>query len=141
LVVGLTGSGKSTTSNSIINKSGEHVKLQTPFETSDGSAGCTLHFQVQMTQNETILDTVGFGDPQFKADEIFKEFKEALNRTGNKVTHVIYTVKKGRFTNEVIKFFDAIQEKVLQNKCKNNSIILITDAEKGWVGKQKDVFI
>jgi ribosome biogenesis GTPase A len=138
MVVGLTGSGKSTTSNSIINKSGELDGFKTPFKTSDGSAGCTLEFQVHITKNETILDTVGFGDPQFKADQIFDEFKKALVKANNKVTHVIFTFRKGRFTNEVVKFFEAVQEKVLKNKCKNNSILLVTEAEKGWVVAQQD---
>ena len=141
MVVGITGSGKSTTSNSIINKSGEQIKLQTPFTTSDGASGCTLHFQVNMTPEETVLDTVGFGDPQFKPSIIFEEFKRALERTGNRVTHVIFVVRKGRFSNELVQFFKSVQEKVLKDKCRYNSIVLITDAPKGWVKNQTDEYI
>ena len=141
ILFGLTGSGKSTTSNSIINKSGEQIKLQTPFTTSDGASGCTLHFQVNMTPEETVLDTVGFGDPQFKPSIIFEEFKRALERTGNRVTHVIFVVRKGRFSNELVQFFKSVQEKVLKDKCRYNSIVLITDAPKGWVKNQTDEYI
>ena len=67
LMVGLTGSGKSTTANTIIIiKSGDLDKLQTPFTTSDNASGCTLHFQMNRASYETVLDTVGFGVPQFE---------------------------------------------------------------------------
>jgi ribosome biogenesis GTPase A len=137
LIVGLTGSGKSTLSNSIINKSGEIEKLQKePFETSDSANGCTKHFQVHETDNETIIDTVGFADSQFEPTEILKELIDALKKTDFIVTHVIYTVQKGRFDNQLVTFFKTVQEKVFQNKCKDNSIILFSQAEKGWVQKQ-----
>jgi len=141
IVVGLTGSGKSTTSNSLLNRSGEMIKFQTPFTTSDGTAGCTLHFQQEKTENLTILDTVGFGDPQFNPFEIFVEFKNALKETENKVTHIIYVVRKGRFTKELVEFLKSVQEKVFKNKCFNNSFVLFTDAPKGWVEKQADQFV
>ena len=140
IIVGLTGSGKSTTSNSLLNRSGELIKLQTPFTTSDGTAGCTLHFQQKSANNITILDTVGFGDPQFEANQILNEFKTALKEVGNKVTHVIFVVRKGRFSNETVNFFRAVQEQVLKNKCFNNSFLLFTDAPKGWVNNQTDQF-
>ena len=141
ILVGLTGSGKSTTANSIINKSGKLVKLQTPFETYDGSTGCTLHFQVNMTSNETVLDTVGFGDPQFTSNEILDKLKKGLEKINNKVTHVILVVRCGRFNNEIVEFLSSIQEKILKNKCRYNSVLLVTDAPNGWVQKQNNPFI
>lgn len=140
LVVGLTGSGKSTLCNSIINKSGKLRELTSPFNTSDGATGCTLQFQVNITPTETVLDTVGFGDPQFDPSQIFEQFKAALSRAGNKVTHVIFVVKKGRFTRELVNFFTSVQEKVLEGKCRNNSLVLFSDCEK-WVEKQDDQYL
>jgi predicted GTPase len=140
LVVGLTGSGKSTLCNSIINKSGEESFLTSPFSTSDGATGCTRDFQVNITPSEAVLDTVGFGDPKFDPQEIFEKFKNALERAGNKVTHVIFVVKKGRFSQEVVNFFKSVQEKVLEKKCSKNSMILFSDCEN-WVNRQDDEFL
>ncbi len=66
LLVGLTGHGKSTTGNVLYNESGEIKSiLGNPFATSDSASGCTRSFQMIAKENIHILDTVGFGDPQF----------------------------------------------------------------------------
>jgi GTPase Era involved in 16S rRNA processing len=136
LMVGLTGSGKSTTSNSIINKKGDLDSLKRPFETSDSASGCTINFQIHCSEYLSVVDTVGFGDPQFKGNNIYEELKRGLSEVQNRVTHVIYVVKKSRFTNEVVQFFELVQDKVLKNKCRHNSFILFTDCPKGWVDRQ-----
>ena len=44
-LIGITGRGKSTTGNCLINMSGEMSLIQDhPFRTSDGASGCTLMF-------------------------------------------------------------------------------------------------
>ena len=66
LLVGITGHGKSTTGNVIYNKSGELKDIiGNPLKTSDHSTGCTEKFQIIGNENVKIIDTVGFGDPQF----------------------------------------------------------------------------
>ncbi len=51
-----------------------------------------------------ILDTVGFGDPQFDSQTIFEEFKKALQLVNNEIDCVCFVVKKGRFSNEIVQF-------------------------------------
>jgi hypothetical protein len=66
LLVGITGHGKSTTGNVIYNQSGDlNLIIDNPFKTSEDASGCTANFQLHANQNVKIIDTVGFGDPQF----------------------------------------------------------------------------
>ena len=84
-----------------------------------------------------MLDTVGFGDPQFDSNFIFGEFKKALQMVNNQIDCVLFVVKKGRFSNEIVKFFEIVQEKVLKGKCRSNSILIVTDCNKGWITKNE----
>lgn len=140
MLVGVTGSGKSTTGNCLYHKSGILKNItDSPFLTSDTATGCTKTFELAAKDNVTILDTIGFGDPQFDHDpEIhLKDMIKALERVNNMIDCVFFVVRKGRFSNDIVKFFGEIQEKVLKNKCVNNSILLITDCnKKGWVEQQ-----
>jgi predicted GTPase len=142
LLVGVTGSGKSTTGNCLYNKSGQMKSItDSPFLTSDQATGVTKKFEMISSDGITILDTIGYGDPQFKdqPDVIAKGMMEMLKRVNYKVDCVIFVVKKGRFSQEIVNFFRDIQENVLSNKCEANSILLVTDCSKeGWVNQQKN---
>ncbi len=141
LLVGVTGSGKSTTGNCLYNKSGQMKNITySPFLTSDQASGVTKSFEMISKDGITILDTIGYGDPQYKdqPDVTAEGMSEMLERVDYKVDCVIFVVKKGRFSQEVVEFFRDIQEKVLKNKCEANSILLVTDcSKKGWVDEQK----
>ena len=136
LLVGISGSGKSTTGNAILNKSGEIVKLENPFMTSDSASGCTMQFETKEKEDLNVIDTVGFNDPKFNLDSVLKQLRESLKLVNNKVNAVIYVVKCGKFTNEIIEFFKIVQEKALESRCKSNSILIVTKSKKGWVSKQ-----
>jgi len=140
LLVGLTGAGKSTTGNCILNQSGELSQVnETPFPTSDSSKGCTRTFACKANEQVFVLDTVGFGDPNFKQDYILQELKNALKAVDNRVDCVVFVVRKSRITKETVEFFDLVQEKVLKNKCKHNSVLLISDCrDPEWARRQVD---
>ncbi len=60
LLVGLTGSGKSTAANCIFNQSGDQKLVKDlPFNTSDNSKGCTQVFAHAGNDKIMVLDTVG----------------------------------------------------------------------------------
>jgi predicted GTPase len=68
LLVGLSGSGKSTTANCIFNQSGDQKLVNDlPFYSSDNSKGTTQVFAHAGNDKFMVLDTVGkFGnDPLF----------------------------------------------------------------------------
>ena len=138
LLVGIAGNGKSTLGNCLVNQRAEmHNITSTPFDTSDGASGCTQLFQEARNNDFIVLDTVGFGDPKFKGKDILEELKKALKKVDHTIDCVVYVFKKNRFTNEAVRFFKAVQEDIFKGKLKNNSILLISNAEDGWLDKQK----
>lgn len=139
LLIGITGGGKSTTGNCLANRSGENnlIFLDIPFKTSDGAKGCTDKYEVNIESDFIILDTIGFGDPQYNREtETLDNLRNALKAVNNKLDCVLFVVAKGRFTNEIVKFFEVVQKEVLKNKCTKNSILLITNCDKNWVVPQ-----
>ena len=139
ILVGLSGSGKSTIGNCIWNKSGSLDLIRdTPFPTSDSSMGCTRKFSSIQNATTMILDTVGFGDPSKDQNTILDEFKKALAHVKNQVNCVMFMVKKSRFSSEVVQFFELVQDRIFMGRCKYNSILVITDCDDGWISEQSN---
>jgi hypothetical protein len=134
ILVGLTGSGKSTTGNCIYNKTGALDAIQEhPFPTSDSSSSCTKSFNVATNDSLSIIDTIGFGDPTIDKVKSLDDFKTALSEVNFSVDCVLFLVRKGKFSQDVVEFFKTFQESVLKNKCVKNSILIVTNCETGWV--------
>ena len=134
ILVGLTGSGKSTTGNCLFNKSALLEKISnSPFPTSDSSSGCTQHFSCCSDHLVKILDTVGFGDPKLGQNFILNEFKKGLHFVNDEADIVVFVIRKGRFSNQDVDFFEFIQEHVFKNKFTSNSILVVTNCSKGWL--------
>ena len=142
LLVGLTGSGKSTTGNCILNKSGEFDKLNNyPFKASDSASGVTACFQKAQDSNGVIvLDSIGFGDPQFDQKFVLSELKKALAYVDYKIDCVLFVLKADKFRQETVEFFDCVQESVFQHKCNKNSVLIVTNCKKGWCARQTNLF-
>jgi GTPase Era involved in 16S rRNA processing len=138
LLVGLTGAGKSTTGNCVLNNSGKLAKeAKEPFLTSDSSEGCTRNFAYQANEQVFVLDTMGFGDPNFRQAEILKNLKKARKKVENQVDRIVFMLKKGRLTNETVEFFDLVQDKILKGMCKYNTILIITHCnDSKWARNQ-----
>ena len=138
LLIGLSGHGKSTTGNCLLNKSGDEKNItEEPFRTSNGASGCTIGFKTAQTDDFIVLDTVGFGDPQFTDQKkILNDLKMAIQSVGNQIDCVLFVVREGRFTNETVQFFETVQEKVLRKNFVENSILIASSAREGWLRQQ-----
>jgi hypothetical protein len=142
LLVGVTGSGKSTTGNCLYNKSGELKMItESPFETSSGASGCTTSFKCVEKDGNIIIDTIGFADKKQAADRCLKDIMKALEhpKVNSKVDCVLFLVRAGRFSDEIVEFFTNIQVRILERKCLKNSMLIVTGCrELDWVKKQKN---
>ena len=139
LLVGVTGGGKSTTGNVIINESSENeLILNRPFKTDDGANGVTPLFSIEESRDFIVIDTAGFCDPNIDAATCLADLRKAMNKVNNKIDLVIYVFGADRFSTGHVEFFRLIQNEVLRNLEKSNSLLLATKCKPGWIGKQTD---
>ena len=145
ILVGVTGSGKSTTGNCLFEQMPDMNKiLHGPFVTDSGASGCTQLFNIQESKkhNLKIIDTVGFCDPNINAETCLADLRKSMNEINNTIHLIIYVFKKDRLTDNDVKFFELVQNDIFNNIEKTNSLLLVTHCPKGWVEKQKkNVFL
>ena len=136
-IMGPIGSGKSTLGNCLLNKSAELTNItDSPFKTSNGATGCTLNFSKESTKDGvTVVDTKGFADLNIDMETSLKDMSSALKSVNMKVDCILFVVKEGRFTKELVTFFKEVQRNVL--KCVENSILVVTGGKtKNWINDQ-----
>jgi predicted GTPase len=141
LLLGITGTGKSTVGNCLYNKSGKlELIAERPFKTSSDASACTKKFQCEENgESDIIIDTIGFADNQHEVVQCLRDILKALEhpKVNSKVDCVLFLVRAGRFSKEIIEFFNKVQVEVLKNKCLENSMLVVTDCRvSNWVSKQ-----
>ena len=138
LLVGVTGHGKSTTGNILINMSGRNSDLENPFLTSNGASGCTQVFEKKVGERFEVLDIAGYGDPVLSitnVNHVYTQIRDALLSVQNRVNVILFVVEGGRFTDAVVKFFEFIRENVFDTDLVTNSVLLLTKCEEGFVSE------
>ena len=138
ILVGYTGSGKSTLGNCLINRQASLNLTQSfPFVASNDASGCTRNAVMSFNDDLVVIDTVGFGDPMYAAVNVFDVFRQALALVNNKVNLVAFTMREGRFNMESVAFFELLQNGTFGGKLANNSVLVCNKCAAGWLEKNR----
>ena len=139
LIVGLSGVGKSTIANCIINKNPDLFYIRSyPFNTSNSASGCTRNFQVSYDNHIKVIDTVGFGDPELNQTSVLQSLRIALATENYQIDAILFVIRQGRLRNETFQFFKLMQNEVFRGKGKQNSILICNGCQKGWLEMQRN---
>ena len=145
MLFGIAGVGKSTISNCILNRKGDMESIQDGgFQVSEDAGSGTLKFELKSNDQFTIIDSIGFGSPDFNASYILAQMRGVLNKVNNRIDLVLFVIKKGRLTNDTYQFIRTFQEEVMGGKARLNSALLVNQCEKGWLnksGQQSNAFM
>ena len=134
VMIGLTGAGKSTLGNCILNNKGDIRYIHDwPFETSDGTQGCTQEFTLRQNDRFMVLDTIGFNDADMSDQQIIDMFRRKLQKLDGQVDALIFVQRVGRFDKQTVDFYKWVHERVLDRQCVNNSVLIVNGATADWV--------
>ncbi|RIA79048.1 hypothetical protein C1645_841677 [Glomus cerebriforme] len=134
LLIGRTGSGKSTLGNVLVNKDGEFKEV---FRESNGSVSETKHIQVEkftldVSRDGTekidylVIDTAGFGDTQLNQKETLQLLKELVPIIKKNGINQIFLVNNGRFKEE-IDIYRMLEEILFDKNAANYTTIVRTN--------------
>ena len=137
LIVGISGVGKSTIANCLYNQNGDMKNInEGPFKVSPDASSGTIKFEVHSNTQFTVIDSIGFGSNEFNSAYVLDQMRTALNTVDNQIDCIVYVTEKGRLTNETYQFVRLFQEEVMNNKAKQNSMLLVNKCEPGWLAKE-----
>src|SRR6185436_19120644 len=135
LLIGRTGSGKSTLGNVLINKDGEFKEV---FKESADSVSETKKIQTEKLIldiredgkekiNYQVIDTVGFGDTHLDNKEVLKILSEIVKIIGDDGLNRIFFVTGGRFNKEEIDTYKLIKSVLFDDNAAKYTTIIRTN--------------
>ena len=132
---GVQGVGKSTIANCLLKQSGQMDSIDFGgFNVSD-----SFHpdkFKILSNERFNIIDTIGFGCPEFNQSYIISEMRSVLAAVDNKIDHILFVVQQGRIHEEVHDFVRSVQQNVLRNKRSHNSALIVNKCySPGWLNR------
>ena len=84
-----------------------------------------------------VIDTVGFGDPNYPENVTLELFAQALRLVNNKVDLVLFVGQQGRINMQTINFFNMISKDLLTEQVRNNLAFVCSKCKEGWLEKNR----
>ena len=126
VVVGSTGTGKTTLINMLFNNDSSAESCIKPYDTANTAAACTKKpiWLFNLKDYRIFGDTIGFGDPTMKQEEIANSIREFIQKFMVGFHALIIVAKYGRISDSERANLLAILELFEQNK---NTLLVLTN--------------
>jgi len=135
LLIGPTGSGKSTLCNAIFNNKVDSTSLKKPAGVSRRATGVTSSINnYWCNESLVVTDTIGFDDPRFKPEKIAEELRRMLKDPNLKYEKVILCMKLGRVSQPARVYLRLL--KAIFEDPTSNMILYISGCEDGTTTEQ-----
>jgi len=131
-VVGLTGSGKSTIVNTLINNSVLKEHMEYPAIQGSSMDGVTAAFTTYFNheKEEAYIDSIGFGDQRFSREKISQIVRQVTRTAQVGFNCVIVVIRYGRLSSDARKDIEFITL-LFGKSWQKDSILVNTFADDG----------
>ena len=134
LIVGDRGAGKSTLGNSILSKNSSISDIKNgPFSTKEPSTKITAS-----GNNKTrVIDTFDFVNQKADQAQVLHQLRKTLAADNYTLDAVLYVINSKSMNNGTVEFLQLIQEQIFENYTRNNSILICSECEEGWLDEER----
>lgn len=125
LIIGPTGSGKSTFANTLIGP--EEEKFEESSSTNSKTKISQIEDLVYKNNSYNIIDTVGIGDTNISKEEVIEKLETISQVIINNGINQIFFVTNGRLTKEVLSYYLLLKEVIFDENVNNFTTLVRTN--------------